>query len=77
MPHTFRVLYPIGITNNKCRCYYSWRWPTGIAVAVEIVPNLFLCGTVMAGIKTETIFIENGREHAKIIATQIAERLIN
>ena len=38
------------------------------------IDNLFLCGTVMAGTKTETIFIENGRDHAKQIAEIIKER---
>ncbi|MFD1145111.1 YpdA family putative bacillithiol disulfide reductase [Larkinella insperata] len=31
------------------------------------VPGLYVCGTVMAGIYTEKVFIENGREHAKAI----------
>jgi len=39
------------------------------------IENLFLCGTVMAGTKTETIFIENGRDHAKVIAETIKSRL--
>ncbi|MFB6305668.1 MAG: YpdA family putative bacillithiol disulfide reductase [Flavobacteriales bacterium] len=38
------------------------------------VSGLFLCGTVMAGLRTESIFIENGREHAKVIAEVIDER---
>jgi thioredoxin reductase (NADPH) len=37
------------------------------------VKDLFLCGTVMAGIHTEKVFIENGRDHAKAIAQTIAE----
>lgn len=39
------------------------------------IENLFLCGTVMAGTKTESVFIENGREHAKVIAEEIKNRL--
>ena len=35
--------------------------------------GLYLCGTVMAGIQTESIFIENGREHAKVIAKHICD----
>lgn len=35
------------------------------------VPGLYLCGTVMAGIFTEKVFIENGREHAAAIADHI------
>ncbi len=36
------------------------------------IPGLFLCGTVAAGIRTEKVFIENGRDHAKRIAERIA-----
>ncbi len=36
------------------------------------VEGLYLCGTVMAGIHTEKVFIENGREHAAAIADHIA-----
>lgn len=32
------------------------------------VPGVFLCGTVTAGVRTEQVFIENGRDHAKRIA---------
>jgi thioredoxin reductase (NADPH) len=35
------------------------------------VPGLYLCGTVTAGIFTEKVFIENGREHAAAIADHI------
>ncbi len=38
------------------------------------VPGLYLCGTVMAGVFTEKVFIENGREHAAAIADHIAGR---
>lgn len=41
------------------------------------VANLYLCGTVMAGVKTESVFIENGRDHAKVIAQEIKSRLEN
>ena len=41
------------------------------------IENLFLCGTVMAGVKTESVFIENGRDHAKEIAREIKSRLEN
>lgn len=37
------------------------------------VEGLFLCGTVLAGIHTEKVFIENGRDHARAIADHIAE----
>ncbi len=39
------------------------------------VPGLYLCGTVLAGIRTERVFIENGREHAVRIAEGIAAEL--
>jgi thioredoxin reductase (NADPH) len=35
------------------------------------IEGLYLCGTVLAGIYTEKVFIENGREHAKAIAADI------
>lgn len=38
------------------------------------VPGIYLCGTVLAGVHTEKVFIENGREHAKIIAERLAEK---
>ena len=38
------------------------------------VPGLYLCGTVMAGVFTEKIFIENGREHAAAIADHLMGR---
>ena len=37
--------------------------------------NLFLCGTILAGIHTEKVFIENGREHAKSIATAVNQKM--
>ena len=36
------------------------------------VPGLYVCGTVQAGIFTEKVFIENGREHAAAIIDHIA-----
>ncbi len=38
------------------------------------VKGLYLAGTVVAGIHTEKIFIENGREHARMIVAHIAAR---
>lgn len=40
------------------------------------ISGLYLCGTVMAGIFTEKVFIENGREHAAAIADHIMRRPI-
>jgi len=40
------------------------------------VSGLYLCGTVVAGIHTEKVFIENGREHAAAIIDHIAGRKI-
>lgn len=40
------------------------------------VPGLYLCGTVVAGIHTEKVFIENGREHAAAIIDHVAGRKI-
>ncbi len=37
------------------------------------INGLYLCGTVLAGIHTEKVFIENGRDHAQIIAAHIAK----
>lgn len=39
------------------------------------VPGIYLCGTVIAGVRTEQVFIENGREHAKRIAEVLAAEL--
>jgi len=38
------------------------------------VPNLFVAGGQLAGMKTGTVFIENGRFHGEQIAKVIAER---
>ena len=38
------------------------------------VPGLYVCGTVLAGIHTEKVFIENGREHAAAIADHLVGR---
>ncbi len=38
------------------------------------VAGLYVCGTVLAGIHTEKVFIENGRNHAKAIIDSIAGR---
>ncbi len=39
------------------------------------IENLFLCGTVLAGVHTEKVFIENGREHAKAIAAAVSQKM--
>ena len=41
------------------------------------VPGLYVCGTVMAGIYTEKVFIENGREHAQAIIDHIMGREVH
>ncbi|AQG80592.1 YpdA family putative bacillithiol disulfide reductase [Spirosoma montaniterrae] len=41
------------------------------------VPGLYVCGTVMAGIFTEKVFIENGREHAQAILDHIMGREVH
>lgn len=38
------------------------------------VEGLYLCGTVLAGVRTEKIFIENGRDHAVAIANDIIKK---
>jgi len=38
------------------------------------VDGLYLCGTVLAGVRTEKVFIENGRDHAVAIANDIVKR---
>ncbi len=38
------------------------------------VEGLFMCGTVLAGARTEKVFIENGRDHAVAIADNIASK---
>ena len=38
------------------------------------IENLYVAGTVTAGIHTEKVFIENGREHAKMIASDIQKK---
>ncbi len=40
------------------------------------VEGLYLCGTVLAGIHTEKVFIENGRDHAAAIADHLSGRKI-
>lgn len=41
------------------------------------VPGLYVCGTVLAGIYTEKVFIENGREHAQAIIDHMMGREIH
>ena len=41
------------------------------------VPGLYVCGTVLAGIYTEKVFIENGREHAEAIIDHIVGREVH
>ncbi len=41
------------------------------------VPGLYVCGTVLAGIYTEKVFIENGREHAQAIIDHIVGREVH
>ncbi|GAB4034165.1 YpdA family putative bacillithiol disulfide reductase [Spirosoma gilvum] len=41
------------------------------------IPGLYVCGTVLAGIYTEKVFIENGREHAQAIIDHIMGREIH
>ena len=41
------------------------------------VPGLYVCGTVLAGLFTEKVFIENGREHALAIIDHIMGRAIH
>ena len=41
------------------------------------VPGLYVCGTVLAGIFTEKVFIENGREHAQAIIDHIIGREVH
>lgn len=38
------------------------------------VPGLYLAGTIIAGIHTEKVFIENGREHGKAIIDHLMGR---
>ncbi|HLL94679.1 MAG TPA: NAD(P)-binding domain-containing protein, partial [Spirosoma sp.] len=41
------------------------------------VSGLYVCGTVLAGIYTEKVFIENGREHAQAIIDHIMGREVH
>ncbi|MGB6035758.1 MAG: YpdA family putative bacillithiol disulfide reductase [Cryomorphaceae bacterium] len=36
--------------------------------------GLYLCGTVLAGVRTEKVFIENGRDHAIAIADDMVDK---
>lgn len=38
------------------------------------MPGLYVCGTVLAGIFTEKVFIENGRDHARAILEHMTGR---
>ncbi len=40
------------------------------------VEGLYLCGTVLAGVHTEKVFIENGRAHAAAIADHLSGRAV-
>lgn len=40
------------------------------------VPGLYVSGTVIAGIHTEKVFIENGRDHAKAVIDHVMNRSV-
>lgn len=63
------------------RCGVELRQPSMVPVfdpeTFETnVAGLYLCGTVVAGIHTEKVFIENGRDHAAAIIDHIAGRTV-
>jgi thioredoxin reductase (NADPH) len=39
------------------------------------VPGIYLAGVIVAGIRTSEIFIENGRFHGQMIATDLKRKL--
>ena len=39
------------------------------------IEGLYLCGTVIAGVRTEKVFIENGRDHAIAIANDVMSKM--
>lgn len=39
------------------------------------IDGLYLCGTILAGVRTEKVFIENGRDHAIAIANDISRKV--
>ena len=39
------------------------------------VPGVYIAGVIAAGFDANKIFIENGREHGRLIATAVAERM--
>ncbi len=67
-----RLLRNCGITLHE-----ETKVPVYDPVTFETdVNGLYLCGTVLAGMFTEKVFIENGREHAAAIADHIAGKEI-
>lgn len=38
------------------------------------IDGFYLCGTILAGVRTEKVFIENGRDHAIAIANDISRK---
>ena len=38
------------------------------------IKGFYLCGTILAGVRTEKVFIENGRDHAIAIANDISRK---
>ena len=71
-PHdTAYFLNLLGVrTDNKDRC------PECDPESLESnVPGLYLAGVIVAGSRTNEIFIENGRFHGRQIATDIAAKL--
>ena len=41
------------------------------------VPGIYVAGVVVAGERTNEVFIENGRFHGAVIAADLAEKLGN
>jgi thioredoxin reductase (NADPH) len=41
------------------------------------VPGIYLAGVIVAGERTNEIFIENGRFHGALIARDLAQKLAN
>ena len=61
-------------TAFSCRILNS---PTvGTATHESNVPGIYLAGVIVAGERTNEIFIENGRFHGKLIADSLRSKLL-
>ncbi|MEQ8703392.1 MAG: YpdA family putative bacillithiol disulfide reductase [Phaeodactylibacter sp.] len=68
----YDLLYRLGLDIPEDEARIPCHDPDTLETSL---PNVFLAGVVCAGMKTNSLFIENTRDHGTVIAKQIARRI--